>query len=109
MKCQRCLTLNGGSDSVCGSCGLPLARPKVNAIVPFWGIFFAIACVMIPVLTLGGGIPLVLGLGGAGGCVKASSLAGRSLALRLLLCIGITVFVWLMFIGLLTPLVHKSR
>src|SRR5262245_11994399 len=104
MKCQRCMALNGPGDAVCGGCGLALVRPKAHTVVPFWGFFFSLACIMIPVLTFGGTMPLVLGLGGAGGCVKASSLAGWSAAARLLICLGITVFVWLMFIGLLLPL-----
>jgi len=43
----------------------PAAKPPI----PWWAWLFAGACILIPIITLGGAVPGALGAGSAGGCV----------------------------------------
>lgn len=60
---------------------------------PAWVMIFVILCILIPVLSLGGALPVLLGLGGAAICVGASK-ADLPMAVRILLCIAITALAW---------------
>ena len=65
--------------------------------MPKWAWAFIVACVIIPVITLGGAIPIVIGLSGAVGCAVISrhpTRSNRSKALRML---GVTALSWGLF------------
>ena len=66
--------------------------------IPFWAWLFVLACGIIPVLTLGGAIPTMIGLGGAAGCVAVSRDVSKPALLRVLFCVGITIACWILFL-----------
>ena len=61
--------------------------------VPKWSWFFIVPCLLIPIISFGGAIPAVLGIGGAGLC---SAIARRKwpIAVRVILCTFITCICW---------------
>jgi hypothetical protein len=75
--------------------------PMEKKPIPPWAWLFAVACGIIPVMTLGGAIPGGIGFGGAGGCLAIARDSSRPLPVRVLLCTGITLLCW----GLLIVLV----
>jgi hypothetical protein len=62
--------------------------------VPKWAWVFMIACGLIPVVTLGGGVPALLGFGGVGGVLSVSRLKRWSTGLRAGVCALIAVACW---------------
>jgi hypothetical protein len=68
---------------------------------PPWAYPFALACVAIPIVTLGGAIPGGLGFGGAAACMSVARNHAMSVGARILLCALITLAAW----GLLALLV----
>jgi hypothetical protein len=108
MKCSRCHTLNAPADTVCSGCHQPLVRVN-NTPTPQWAYFFAVACGAIPILTLGGLVPAVLGFGGAGGCLTISRINSLPVVLRLLACVVITAGCWLLFVMLVAAIFTARR
>jgi hypothetical protein len=111
MKCPHCLALNCATDAVCFSCKSSLAPArraaaleKVKAATPQWAYLFAALCGAIPVVTLGGAIPVVVGLGGAGACMTVSRTYSVPAALRFLVCLGITAVAWLILVAVIVEL-----
>ena len=110
MKCTSCRTILGATETVCVVCGAPVRRDtKKSTVVPGWAYFFAVACGAIPVISLGGFVPVLLGVGGASACVKVSSSESLPGALRLLSCIGITIGCWFLFAALVAAVTAKAR
>jgi len=72
--------------------------------MPKWMWIFIVACGIIPVLTLGGVIPLLIGLGGASGCVAVSRHPTRSTRAKAVWAVGITVVAWVLLIAFLVTL-----
>jgi hypothetical protein len=70
------------------------AKPPIQP----WAWAFAVACGIIPVLTLGGAIPGAIGFGGAGGCIAVGRNDQMSVAARLAACAGITVGCWVLVV-----------
>jgi hypothetical protein len=62
--------------------------------VPKWAWIFMIACALIPVVTLGGGLPALIGFAGVGGILAISRLNRWTVALRAGVCALITVACW---------------
>jgi hypothetical protein len=77
--------------------------------VPGWAYIFAVACAMIPVVTLGGFIPALVGLGGASACVKVSSSGSIPGVLRVLCCLGITLGCWLVLAALIGSIMPVTK
>ena len=67
-----------------------VARPK-------WVIVFVILCGLVPIITLGGAIPIMIGMGGASACVAISKME-TSTGLKVFLCILITIACWLVLL-----------
>ena len=109
MKCPSCGTLLTGKEPVCLTCGAPVRASTAAIPVPGWAYIFAVACAIIPVVTLGGLIPAVVGLGGASACVKVSSSGSIPGALRLLICVGITLGCWLLLAALLVSMAATMK
>jgi hypothetical protein len=84
--------------------GAPL-RGSAADPVPKWAWVFMIACALIPIVSLGGGVPALIGFSGVGGTLTVSRLNRRSVALRAGVCGLITLTCWGAFALLLTVLV----
>jgi Fas apoptotic inhibitory molecule (FAIM1) len=67
--------------------------------MPKWVWIFIVACMVIPVVTLGGALPVLLGLGGAWGCVVISRHPTRSTRAKAAWAAGITVVAWALLIA----------
>jgi hypothetical protein len=62
--------------------------------LPKWIWFFIVACGIIPLFTLGGAIPIVIGLGGASACAVVSRHPTRSVRMKAVWAAGITMAAW---------------
>lgn len=62
---------------------------------PAWVLVFAILCALIPIISLGGAIPVLFGLGGISLCVITSKSSLPS-AIRVILCTVITLAAWIL-------------
>lgn len=62
--------------------------------VPAWAWIFLIACALVPVVTLGGGLPALIGFSGVAGTLTVSRLSRWSTALRAGVCALISVACW---------------
>jgi hypothetical protein len=67
-------------------------------LMPGWAWIFVVACLAVPVVTLGGAIPAILGLFGASGVGWSARHESMNVGTRVALCVGITVLAW---VGLL--------
>jgi hypothetical protein len=109
MKCIHCNALMSPGDAKCVACGgAPYAGPAITT-VPIYAYFFAIACGLIPAVALGGLIPIALGIGGAGACIKLSSTGSLPAPMRFAACVVITVVCWALFAGMLYMMLHARR
>jgi len=70
-----------------------LQSGKVYVKRPAWVLAFAIACVLIPIVSLGGALPAVIGFGGVALCVSVSK-STWSTGIRVALCALITLLAW---------------
>jgi len=68
--------------------------------IPGWTWLFVIACGVIPLIALGGALPIVLGFGGAAGCIVTARDTSKTMGVRVAICVGITVLVWILFAAL---------
>jgi hypothetical protein len=59
---------------------------------------------LIPFVALGGMVPIMLGAGGWGGCLAVSRARFLPVVLRLLVCLGITLGCWFLFVAMLAAL-----
>jgi hypothetical protein len=93
------------TDTVCVGCGRAMVR---QIVTPTWSYIFAVACGIIPVLTLGGIIPFTIGMTGASSCVGVSRTT-LPLPLRLLACVGITVVCWVLFMLMIGAILAEVK
>ncbi|HMJ14543.1 MAG TPA: hypothetical protein VK524_24190 [Polyangiaceae bacterium] len=75
--------IEGGEDP------LGLAKP-----MPKWAWAFVVACLLIPIVTRGGALPMLLGIGAAGACANISRSA-RPRASRIAWCAAVAVGAWI--------------
>jgi hypothetical protein len=87
--------------------GAPLPGSAAEP-VPKWAWLFMIACAAIPVITLGGALPALIGFGGVGGTLTVSRLNRWSVALRAGVCAVIALACWAS-LGLLVTVVHSVK
>jgi hypothetical protein len=71
---------------------------RVETPVFVW--LFAAACLALPVITLGGALPLLFGLGGALACVRVGTSRTEDTFGKLCYCGGVTVLCWVGCFGL---------
>ena len=107
MKCSRCHALNAPDDVICSGCRMSLdptraAAATADAIAntPQWAYFFVALCGVLPLLTLGGAIPVMVGIGGAGSCLKVARVQSLPGVVRFFACVVITGIAWCV-VGLL--------
>ncbi|MGI6248082.1 MAG: hypothetical protein ACOYJX_01565 [Acutalibacteraceae bacterium] len=62
--------------------------------LPWWTWLFIVACIVLPITTLGGAIPTLLAFLGIILCVKVSSLSTIRTPLKFFSCFGIAAAVW---------------
>jgi hypothetical protein len=75
-------------------------RPVVQAEpMPTWGWLFVVACLIIPIVSLCGAIPIIIGGTGAVLCGIVARNASREPGMRIAICLGITVLAWAAYIG----------
>jgi|AKZA01.1.fsa_nt_gi hypothetical protein len=67
---------------------------------PAWSLIFAVICMLIPIVSLGGALPFLLGGAGATLCVNVSK-TSWSLAARVISCILFTLVAWLLWFYLM--------
>jgi hypothetical protein len=72
------------------------SKPKETGL-PWWGIIFAIACGIIPVVSLGGAIPAIIGFGGASICLGVAKWRDLPSSLRVGICVFVTIAAWMVF------------
>lgn len=89
--------------------GQPVAPYQPASPMPVWGWLFVVACIAIPIVALGGLIPVVIGLVGAGGCYRLARSSSMDTSTRLLACIGVTVVCWIAFGALALGIASLSR
>jgi len=77
--------------------------------LPGWSWLFILGCLAVPVVSLGGAIPGALGFGGAAGCATLAKKPGWEPLLRVVACTGITVGVWVLFIGFAVALATARK
>ena len=68
--------------------------------IPRWAWIFVGVCGLIPVVTLGGAIPAVIGFSGAWGCSEISKRSWH-VAIRCIVCLIITIFAWVSLVVVL--------
>src|SRR5262249_18875480 len=101
MKCSRCHALNAPNDVICSGCRMSLDSTRAGidaadaiANTPQWAYFFVALCGVLPLLTLGGAIPVAVGLGGAGSCLKVARVHSMPGIARFFVCVLITAAAW---------------
>jgi len=67
---------------------------------PFWVFIFAAICLAIPIASLGGALPFLLGFGGAALCMMVSRSSLKPF-LRVIVCVLITLVAWGLLLALL--------
>lgn len=72
---------------------------------PGWAWVFIIACVAIPVITLGGAIPMGIGAGGAAGVYSIARDESRSTQSRVIISAVIAVIAWAIFLAFIAFIV----
>lgn len=73
--------------------GVYLRSGKQYIKRPAWAWLFLALCLLLPVINIGGALPVIFGFFGAVCCVRASK-ASLSVATRLLICTLITLSAW---------------
>lgn len=82
--------------------------PVLPKVVPSWGWAFIVTCAAIPVVSLGGLLPGIIGLSSAGLCYTISRDSSRARNLRLVLCTVTTAIGWGLFIYLLRVVLTRQ-
>lgn len=62
--------------------------------LPWWTWLFIVACIILPITTIGGAIPTVAAVLGIILCAKVSSLPTAKTSIKLLSCFGIVAVAW---------------
>ena len=65
--------------------------------MPWWTWIFVIVCIAIPIVSLGGALPVVIALLCSIWCVRVSVSPNIRTAIKVLCCLGILVLAWILF------------
>lgn len=63
-------------------------------MIPWWGWIFVILSSILPLLTLGGAIPMVLAMLSVGACIRILLSLNMKMPLKILSCSGIIGLEW---------------
>ena len=69
--------------------------------IQWWGWIFVVMCVAIPIISLGGALPALIGMVGGVYCIRISVSPYRKTGSKVLACSGITITAWLLFLLLI--------
>lgn len=115
-KC-RCQILEDGTEVHTSEHHLSLPNPKLRDIfrhwlpkAPRWAWIFIGLCLLIPVVTLGGAVPAVIGFIGAWSCAGLASNTRWPIAIRVGLCLMVTIASWVgltLALAALNPALQK--
>lgn len=72
--------------------------------LPGWAWVFIVACGIIPILTIGGAIPTILGVGGAFYCASVSRDSSKKTGTRVAVCLGTAIACWVLVLLVLGAL-----
>ena len=73
-------------------------EPSVAGPIPRWAWAFVLACLAIPISTLGGVLWIAMGVGSAFACTNVARDETRPLKTRLMQCGAITLVCWILFL-----------
>ncbi|HEX9742384.1 MAG TPA: hypothetical protein VGA17_06300 [Nitrospiraceae bacterium] len=97
----RCQILENGTEVHRSEHRLSL-NPKMGNLfrswipsVPRWTWIFIASCLLIPLVTIGGALPTVIGFAGAWGCSALASNTRWPSAMRIMLCLLVTIASWI--------------
>ncbi|MDD6212428.1 MAG: hypothetical protein PUB22_04710 [Clostridiales bacterium] len=62
--------------------------------MPWWTWIFIVACIAVPIVSLGGALPVLIALICSAWCVRVSVSPGIHASIRVLCCFGISVLAW---------------
>jgi Fas apoptotic inhibitory molecule (FAIM1) len=82
LKTGRTLAMKGG---------------KYSTPMPSWTWGFVGACVLIPLMSMGGALPVLIGGGGAAACAAIARQEERATGTRVASCVGVTLLCWVLF------------
>jgi hypothetical protein len=77
--------------------------------LPGWAWAFVVACVAIPVVSLGGAIPGAIGAGSAAGCANVAKREGMQPGTRIAACAAITAGAWVLFLTFAVALASATK
>lgn len=80
----------------------PEKQPDVAGPIPRWAWAFVLACIAIPISTLGGVLWIAMGLGSAFACTNVARDETRPLKMRIMQCGVITLVCWILFLLVVT-------
>jgi hypothetical protein len=86
-----------------------MEKQKRLAATPQFAYFFAAVCAAIPIATLGGCIPVALGLGGAGLCMGISRAYAIPAAVRFVACMVVSIACWLVFVAIVIAMSPTAK
>lgn len=69
--------------------------------MPKWTWIFIVACIAIPIVSLGGALPVLLALLCSMGVVRVSASPNMNTFKKVMCCLGISLLGWGLFIGLM--------
>ncbi len=72
--------------------------------VPWWSWVFAVLCIFIPIVAMGGGLPFLIGFGGAMVCVRTSVNPKMKTIGKVLLSLGVVILAWILFAVLMVAM-----
>ncbi len=91
--------INGKADLAVDGYYLDSKKEYIPLLgVPKWVWIFVLACAAIPIYTLGGAIPALIGFSGIMICIKLSVSRKLNTLMRVLLCALITGISWILLI-----------
>ena len=70
--------------------------------MPRWSWIFVVACILIPVITLGGLVPILIGAGGAYVCAVIGRSPTRTKPAKIGISVGATVLSWALLIAFIS-------
>ena len=96
-ECRQCGQPLLDDTEYCPQCKTKNPNSKVGTFgqVPAWGWIFVAGCGAIPLVTLGGAIPVVIGLGAAGACASIAKRPDWTIIGRVAACGAITTAAWI--------------
>jgi hypothetical protein len=106
-------------DVKCFSCGRALDRRSsddgtfmgklASPGTPGWAYLFIGLCALIPVVALGGCIPVMLGFMGASACLGISRQGWLPVLVKVPLCLVVTAACWLAFAAMIAAVMEMSK